>query len=70
MIEETEYSEYVGLKPFSIHEFPVAYFDEEGKATNIPQGKSAGVFLTNDFLETIDVISDDVFIGWKKALGL
>lgn len=50
MLEETQYSEYVGLRPFSIKEFNSAYLNENNMLTNIPQGKMVGMFVTNDFL--------------------
>lgn len=42
MLEQTQYSEYVGLKPLKLKPWDSMYLDENSNLTNIPQGNKIG----------------------------
>lgn len=49
ILSNTQYSEYVGLKPLKLYPWDLMYITLDGKLTNIPQGKTIGNFLPHDF---------------------
>jgi len=49
MLEETQYSEYVGLQPLELLPWDYMFVSEDGCVTNVPQGICIGNFIPANF---------------------